>query len=560
MNSSEIAAILGSIRIQPDEISDKNVAEAFRLLLHIIEELNEAVHALKAEVQKLRDENNLLKGEQGKPKIPASKKKPIDFSSENERKTLIPPVEKKSKEKLSKIKIDFTEDCNVDPSILPEDAVFRGYETVVVQDITITTKNTAYRKEIYYSPSLHRTYIGKLPIGIEGEFGPGVKSLVITLKHASNVSEPKIHEFLENIGIHISPATISRILTKKNETFHQEKADIFRAGLLSTVYQQIDDTGAKVNGKNHYVQIICNPFYTSYFTIPCKDRLSILDILQGGKPRSYFFNEEAFTLLKSFGLSNKMISKMRNIAFEKKLDETQMHQLMEEIFLNPNKGKNQRTRIMEAAAIAAYHNQTDFPVIKALLSDAAPQFKQLTEEQALCWVHDGRNYKKLEPIVPLHKKELEDFRSRYWDYYGKLLKFKLAPSQENAIKLSAEFDELVSTKTNYQALNERIEKSREKKSELLLTLKYPEIPLHNNDAELGARAQVRKRDVSLHTMTEEGTKASDTFSTIVQTAKKLGVSVYDYIGDRVSKSFKMPSLAEMIGMKKASGYVCQDNG
>jgi hypothetical protein len=42
-------------------------------------------------------------------------------------------------------------------------------------------------------------------------------------------------------------------------------------------------------------------------------------------------------------------------------------------------------------------------------------------------------------------------------------------------------------------------------SELLLTLKYPEIPLHNNAAELGAREQVRKRDVSLHTMTEEGT-------------------------------------------------------
>jgi len=61
--------------------------------------------------------------------------------------------------------------------------------------------------------------------------------------------------------------------------------------------------------------------------------------------------------------------------------------------------------------------------------------------------------------------------------------------------------------------------------------------------------QVRKRDVSLHTMTEEGTKASGTFMTIVQTAKKLGVSAYDYIGDRVSKSFKMPSLAELIYSK-----------
>ena len=56
---------------------------------------------------------------------------------------------------------------------------------------------------------------------------------------------------------------------------------------------------------------------------------------------------------------------------------------------------------MEAGAIAAYHNRMDIPVVKVLLSDDAPQFKKLTEEQALCWIHDARNYKKLEPVVPL---------------------------------------------------------------------------------------------------------------------------------------------------------------
>jgi hypothetical protein len=189
--------------------------------------------------------------------------------------------------------------------------------------------------------------------------------------------------------------------------------------------------------------------------------------------------------------------------------------------------------------------------VKVILSDDAPQFKKLTEEQALCWIHDARNYKKLEPIVPLHKKELEDFLNRYWNYYRQLLQFRENPTQENAEQLSTEFDGLISTKTNYEALNKRIEITKENRSELLLTLKYPEIPLHNNAAELGARSQVRKRDVSLHTMTQDGTKASDTFMTIVQTAKKLEVSVFDYIGDRVSKSFKVPSLAELIGIKSA---------
>ncbi|MEA3324141.1 MAG: hypothetical protein U9Q37_03240 [Euryarchaeota archaeon] len=82
-----------------------------------------------------------------------------------------------------------------------------------------------------------------------------------------------------------------------------------------------------------------------------------------------------------------------------------------------------------------------------------------------------------------------------------------------------------------------------------MTLKHHEVPLHNNESELGARAHVRRRDVSLHTMTEDGTKANDTFLTIVETEKLLGVSAYDYIHDRVSKRFRMPSLAEMIGAK-----------
>ncbi len=558
MKSSEITDIIKSLQINPDDISDKKSAETIRILLQIIEKLTEEVQALKAELQKTRDELNQLKGEKGKPKILISKPKSTDFSSEKDRKSHTPPSEKKSKEKLSKIKIDATEVCPIDKSTLPGDARFKDYDPVVVQEITIKTKNILYLKEVYHSPSQHKTYTAELPKGVEREFGHGVKSLIITMKHAANVSEPKIHEFLKNVGILISPATISRILTKNLEIFHKEKADIFKAGLESTRYQQIDDTGAKVKGQNHYAEIICNPFYTAYFTIPHKNRLSILDILQGGKPRTYFFNDEAFGLLESFGLSRKMVSKLQNAAFNKELDEKQMQQLLGEIFPDSNKGKNNRTRIMEAGAIAAYHNQTEFPVVKALLSDGAPQYKKLTEEQALCWIHDGRDYTKLVPVVPFHKKELQDFRSQYWTYYGKLLQFNQDPSQENADKLSAEFDKLVSTETNYEGLNKLINKTKEIKSELLLTLKYPEIPLHNNAAELGAREQVRKRDVSLHTMTEEGTKANDTFSTIVQTAKKLGVSAYEYFCDRMSKAFEMPSLAELIG-KKAQTFGCDDN-
>ena len=151
--------------------------------------------------------------------------------------------------------------------------------------------------------------------------------------------------------------------------------------------------------------------------------------------------------------------------------------------------------------------------------------------------------------MPYNEKKLKEFRSRYWDYYGKLLKFKFEPSEESAQELSAEFDIIFSTKTGYEQLDERISKSKSKKDELLMVLKYPEIPLHNNASELGARAAVRRRDVSLHIKSDEGIKSSDTFMTIIQTAKKLGVNAYEYLFDRISKKFKLPSLADMIKKK-----------
>src|SRR5574341_61621 len=85
-----------------------------------------------------------------------------------------------------------------------------------------------------------------------------------------------------------------------------------------------------------------------------------------------------------------------------------------------------------------------------------------------------------------------------------------------------------------------------KKAHLLLVLAHPEIPLHNNPAELGARARVRKRDVSFGPRTCEGAKAWDTFMTLAESATKLGVSFYHYIHDRVSGASQMPSLADLI--------------
>jgi hypothetical protein len=77
-------------------------------------------------------------------------------------------------------------------------------------------------------------------------------------------------------------------------------------------------------------------------------------------------------------------------------------------------------------------------------------------------------------------------------------------------------------------------------------LKHPELPLHNNPAELGARQRVRKRDVSFGPRTEDGIRAWEPFATLAATAKKLDVSFYHYLFDRISGANQIPPMADLV--------------
>jgi hypothetical protein len=268
--------------------------------------------------------------------------------------------------------------------------------------------------------------------------------------------------------------------------------------------------------------------------------------------RLFIFNAESARLLDLMGVPEPVRQKLAGVAQGVLLTEAALETLLCSLFPDHEKSALHRTRIKEATAIAAYHQETGQPVVKVLLCDDAPQFKLLTEELGLCWVHDGRHYKKLSPVVPQHAQWLETFRARYWDFYAQLLAFKANPSAQCATTLSTEFDQLFATQTGYEDLDERIAKTRAKKTMLLLVLRHPELPLHNNACELEARVAARRRDVSLHTMTEAGTRACDTMTSIVRTAKKLGLSAFKYIRDRVSLSFQLTSLAELIRVRAAT--------
>ncbi|MCK5213796.1 MAG: transposase, partial [Candidatus Omnitrophica bacterium] len=427
---------------------------------------------------------------------------------------------------------------------LPPDAEFKGYQTIIVQGLKIQTDNILFKKEVYYSRSKNKTFIGNLPNGHNGGYSPELKALIITMKNAYNMSESKILDFLDNHNIQISDASISNILIKKTEAFDQEKEDLFKAGLESSPYQQIDDTVARVNGENYHTHVICNPLFTAYFTRENKTRLTILKILNLDSELTYRIDHEALGLLSQLRVGKKYTEALTPLIVEQDFNEDDIQRFLTETF--PNLSERLRVQILEATGISSYHKRTGIPVVKILLCDDAPQFKLLTEALMLCWVHEGRHYKKLRPVVSLNVKELNTFEKKFWKFYRQLLKYKRCPSADAAKKLSDKFDNLFSTKTGYIALDDRIVKTKQKKEELLLVLKYPDLPLHNNASELAARVSVRKRDISLHTVTDEGTNANDTFLSIIETCRKLGVNAYEYILDRMNKTFALPSLAQLI--------------
>jgi hypothetical protein len=194
----------------------------------------------------------------------------------------------------------------------------------------------------------------------------------------------------------------------------------------------------------------------------------------------------------------------------------------------PDLGKQSRQNLLSAVAVSAYHAQPEFPVPRLLACDDADQFKRVTEEVALCWIHEGRHYKKLDPQVAHNRQKLDDFMKRFWAYYDELLTYQHQPNPKEAERLSKAFDELFSEKTDYYWLDKRIAKTQAKKERLLIVLRHPEIPFHNNPAEIEVRRRARRRDVSFGPRTQDGKRAWDTFISLAATAKKLNVSFYGH--------------------------------
>ena len=435
----------------------ETLAPLEEMLLNFCELLLELNAEKDAKLQALQNQINILKGEPGQPNIrkQTNGQNKNHSSESNRKKGKEPNTSKKKGSKKSQAKPDNTVKLEMSRDDLPPDAVKDGVKETLIQDIKITTNNTLFVRQMYYSRAENKYYLTPLPTGFEGEYGPSIKSWSNVLYSANEMTTENITQIFNTAGVLVSKATVLKFILEYGKSMQTEKIAIIKAGLQSTSYQHLDDTAGRESGKNRHVNVLGNELFSAYFTLAHKDRLSIIKMLSLDDLK-FSINSTAFTIMEMMCIPPSIIDAVKIHATSKFYTQSSLEGIIN-IVTNGQKQKKLRKLLLEACAIAAYR-QSPY-AIKQLIVDDAPQFKLITQAIGVCWVHEGRHYKKLNPLFKHHQKATDNFIEKFWEYYRKLVAYKEEPTCELATELTSEFETLFSTKTGYEKLDKRIEKT-----------------------------------------------------------------------------------------------------
>jgi len=523
------------VNLKLPNISEDEKSPLVVQLLALIEQQASIVQQQAEQIQLLRDEIARLKGQNPKPKIrPSSlekKKKSKSKKSKGKR-----PGSKKRK-KTAQLQIHET--IPIPLENIPEGAEFKGYNPFVVQGLKIKLHNTKYLLETYQTAD--GDYIcSKLPEHLNGKhYDPELICFILYQYHHCGVTQPLLLEQLREYGVDISKGTLSNILIEGKEAFHQEKDRILAVGLEVSNYINVDDTGARHNGKNGYCTHIGNELFSWFESTESKSRINFLKLMRAGHS-DFAINMDAICYMQEHKLPQKALKVIIDNMGKIFADGSQWHD-----FLAQNAIVNARhVQIATEGVLLGSIIEHGISKHLVVLSDDAGQFNVLLH--ALCWIHANRAIDKIIPFTDQAKKDLDTVKDQVWQLYEGLKAYKENPKPADKNRLNDMFDEIFTQTTCSASLNAALKRINNNKSELMLVLERPDIPLHNNGAENAIREYVKKRKISGSTRSESGRRCRDTFTSLKKTCRKLGVSFWQYLKDRIEGIGVIPDLSDLI--------------
>ena len=512
-----------------DQLTPAQLRELVAVLLTKVVELEQ-------KVVEQRDEIARLKGLKGRPDIkPSGMEKGTDPAK---------PTRRGKHPRRGKVRPRVSVEDRIIKVSVPTGSRFKGYETYTVQELVLTVHAVRYLRERWVTLD-GRTIIAPLPEGTRGHFGPDLRRFVLMQYHHGQTTLPRLATLLQSVGVAISKREIQRLLTEGQDGFLAESRDVLRAGLQTSAWISVDDTGARHKAANGYCTQIGNQHFTWFGTRSSKSRVNFLDLLRAGHT-DFVLNDAAFDYMRSRALSAPLIARLAEQPQAIFADQAAWSAHLDRLGFTGLTTTPDPVLIATEGAIWGSVHAHDFLRDAVVLSDDAGQFA--VGQHALCWVHAERLVHKLDTFTDLHRAAQQKVRKLIWDFYADLKVYQTKPDKHRRLALRARFDRIFRRRTGFATLDRLLARLHANKAELLMVLERPEIPLHTNGSENDIRCQVTRRKVSAGTRSDRGRDCRDAFLGLGKTCAKLGVAVWDYLGSRLSVPghLAVPQLPELI--------------